>query len=70
MAAGKEAARSIESNSKADYREKLEKELKELRESELWQSGKTVRSLRPENQPPEVQAEIVKEVKEGSVIEI
>jgi len=22
-----------------------------LRESELWQAGKTVRSLRPENQP-------------------
>jgi ketol-acid reductoisomerase len=25
-------------------------ELKELRESELWLAGKTVRSLRPENQ--------------------
>jgi ketol-acid reductoisomerase len=52
VAAGKEATRSIESNSKVDYREKLEVELKELRESELWQSGKTVRSLRPENQKP------------------
>lgn len=51
VAAGKEAARSIESNGKPDYREKLEVELKELRESELWQAGKTVRSLRPENQP-------------------
>src|SRR4051812_36827113 len=50
VAAGKEAAKSIESNSKPDYREKLEEELKELRESELWQAGKTVRSLRPENQ--------------------
>ena len=50
VAAGKEAALSIESNSKPDYREKLEAELKELRESELWQAGKTVRSLRPENQ--------------------
>ncbi|MGI8600059.1 MAG: ketol-acid reductoisomerase [Chitinophagaceae bacterium] len=50
VAAGKEAALSIESNSKEDYREKLEEELKELRESELWQAGKTVRSLRPENQ--------------------
>jgi len=29
----------------------LEEELTELRESELWQTGKTVRSLRPENQP-------------------
>ena len=46
----KKQQRSIESNSKADYREKLEEELKELRESELWQAGKTVRSLRPENQ--------------------
>ena len=50
VATGKESQRSIESNSKADYREKLEEELKELRESELWQAGKTVRSLRPENQ--------------------
>ncbi len=33
---GKEAARSIASNSQADYREKLEGELKELRESEIW----------------------------------
>ncbi|MFL5741555.1 MAG: ketol-acid reductoisomerase [Flavisolibacter sp.] len=52
VAAGKEAAKSIESNSKADYRAGLEEELKELRESELWQAGKTVRSLRPENQEP------------------
>jgi ketol-acid reductoisomerase len=51
VADGKESQRSIDSNSKADYREKLEVELKELRDSELWQAGKTVRSLRPENQP-------------------
>src|SRR5207253_1430457 len=38
VAAGKEAAKSIESNSKADYREKLEVELKELRDSEMWQT--------------------------------
>lgn len=50
VASGNEAQRSIDSNSKADYREKLEGELKELRESEMWQAGKTVRSLRPENQ--------------------
>ena len=54
VATGKESQRSIDSNSKADYREKLEEELKELRESELWQAGKTVRSLRPENQPKSV----------------
>jgi ketol-acid reductoisomerase len=52
VAAGKESQRSIDSNSQPDYREKLEVELKELRESEMWQAGKTVRSLRPENQSP------------------
>ncbi|MEX2567040.1 MAG: ketol-acid reductoisomerase [Cyclobacteriaceae bacterium] len=46
---GKEASKSIESNSKSDYRVKLEEELKELRESEMWQAGATVRKLRPEN---------------------
>jgi ketol-acid reductoisomerase len=50
VAAGKESQRSIDSNSQPDYREKLEVELKELHDSELWQAGKTVRSLRPENQ--------------------
>jgi ketol-acid reductoisomerase len=50
VAAGTEAQRSIDSNSKSDYRDKLEVELKELRDSEMWQAGKTVRGLRPENQ--------------------
>lgn len=49
VAAGNEAQRSIDSNSQHDYREKLEKELEELRESEMWQAGQTVRTLRPEN---------------------
>ncbi|MCE1199564.1 MAG: ketol-acid reductoisomerase [Marinilabiliales bacterium] len=49
VAAGNEAQRSIDSNSKADYRVKLEEELKELRESEMWRAGATVRKLRPEN---------------------
>ncbi|PKP08218.1 MAG: ketol-acid reductoisomerase [Bacteroidetes bacterium HGW-Bacteroidetes-4] len=49
VAAGNEAQRSIDSNSKTDYRVKLEAELKELRESEMWQAGQTVRKLRPEN---------------------
>ena len=48
VAAGNEAQRSIDSNSKPDYREKLNEELKEMRESEMWQAGATVRSLRPE----------------------
>jgi len=49
VAAGNEAQRSIDTNSQSDYREKLEEELKELRESELWQAGATVRKLRPQN---------------------
>ncbi len=49
VAAGNEAQRSIDSNSQNDYREKLEKELKDLRESEMWRAGATVRTLRPEN---------------------
>ncbi len=44
-----EASVSIERNSQSDYRKKLEDELAELRDSEMWRAGKTVRSLRPEN---------------------
>lgn len=47
---GNEAKISIESNSKEDYRQKLDAELAELRDSELWRAGKAVRNLRPENQ--------------------
>ena len=39
---------SITRNSQPDYREKLEVELAELRDSEMWQAGSAVRSLRPE----------------------
>jgi ketol-acid reductoisomerase len=46
---GREAQASIDSNSQADYRVRLESELKELRDSEMWQTGKAVRALRPEN---------------------
>ena len=49
VASGDEAQRSIDSNSQADYRVKLEEELSQLRESEMWQAGRTVRSLRPES---------------------
>jgi ketol-acid reductoisomerase len=47
VASGAEAQRSIDTNSRPDYREKLEEELNTIRESEMWQTGKTVRSLRP-----------------------
>lgn len=46
---GNEAQISIDSNSQPDYREKLEKELRDMRESEMWQTAVTVRKLRPEN---------------------
>ncbi len=49
VAAGEEAQRSIDSNSQADYREKLEVELKAIYDSEMWQAGREVRKLRPEN---------------------
>lgn len=46
---GNEAKITIEANQKADYREKLEKELEELEQSEMWRAGAAVRKLRPEN---------------------
>jgi ketol-acid reductoisomerase len=47
VAAGEEAQRSIDTNSQPDYRAKLEVELKEIHDSEMWQAGRAVRSLRP-----------------------
>ena len=46
---GNEAQISIDTNSQPDYREKLNAELKQLRDSEMWRTGETVRRLRPEN---------------------
>lgn len=46
---GAETKRVLESNSAADYREKLQKELDVIKNSEMWKTGTTVRSLRPEN---------------------
>jgi ketol-acid reductoisomerase len=39
----------LEKNSDPQYREKLDEELRAMRESEMWQAGAAVRSLRPEN---------------------
>lgn len=50
---GTEAQISIDSNSRPDYREKLNEELRQMRESELWRTAETVRTLRPENSKPE-----------------
>ena len=46
---GEETRIVLEANSTADYREKLEKELAEMRNSEMWRAGAAVRGLRPEN---------------------
>lgn len=46
---GEETRIVLEANSSADYKEKLAAELKTMRESEMWQAGAAVRSLRPEN---------------------
>jgi len=45
---GKETEIVLRVNSAPDYREKLEKELATIRNSEMWQAGAVVRSLRPE----------------------
>src|SRR5205807_1119979 len=45
---GDETRRVLEANSRKDYREQLEKELKAIADSEMWQAGTVVRSLRPE----------------------
>ncbi len=45
---GKETEIVLTVNSAPDYREKLEKELATMRNSEMWQAGAVVRSLRPE----------------------
>jgi len=46
---GTEARITLDRNSQADYREKLQVELDEIANSEMWQAGKAVRNLRPEN---------------------
>lgn len=49
VTSGEEAKITIESNSQPDYRDRLEKELKEVNSQEMWQAGKQLRPLRPEN---------------------
>jgi ketol-acid reductoisomerase len=49
VVSGEETRIVLEANTADDYRERLEEELSEMRESEMWQAGAAVRSLRPEN---------------------
>jgi ketol-acid reductoisomerase len=46
---GKEAERVLKANAAKDYRKKLQKELDQMGNLEIWRAGKVVRSLRPEN---------------------
>ncbi len=46
---GEETRRVLEANSAPDYREKLNRELAAMHNSEMWRAGAVVRSLRPEN---------------------
>ena len=45
--AGNESQLAIDANSRDDYRDGLEKELKEISGSEMWTAGRVLRPLRP-----------------------
>jgi len=49
VVSGEETRIVLNANSAPDYKEKLDAELREMRESEMWQAGAAVRSLRPES---------------------
>jgi len=48
VATGKETQIVLDANSAPDYRERLNKELDEMKNMEMWQTGVALRSLRPE----------------------
>ncbi len=49
VVSGEQTRIVLEKNSDPNYRVKLDEELRAMRESEMWQAGAAVRSLRPEN---------------------
>ena len=49
VTSGEETRIVLEANSALDYKERLAAELREMRESEMWQAGAAVRALRPES---------------------
>jgi ketol-acid reductoisomerase len=49
VVSGEETRITLAANSAPDYKQKLDAELKAIHESEIWQAGAVVRSLRPEN---------------------
>ncbi len=50
VVSGEETRIVLAANSSPDYKEKLQAELRAMRESEMWAAGAAVRSLRPENE--------------------
>jgi ketol-acid reductoisomerase len=48
VASGKETEIVLKANSAPGYKKKLDKELADMRNSEMWLAGAAVRSLRPE----------------------
>ena len=48
VVSGEQTRIVLEANSADDYKEKLGEELRQMRESEMWQAGAAVRSLRPD----------------------
>jgi ketol-acid reductoisomerase len=48
VATGKETQIVLDANSAPDYRKRLNKELDDMKNMEMWQAGTTLRSLRPE----------------------
>jgi ketol-acid reductoisomerase len=49
VVSGAETRIVLEANSAPDYSKRLRRELDEMKNSEMWQAGEAVRSLRPEN---------------------
>jgi len=49
VVSGKETEIVMKANSAPDYKEKLRKELDEIKNSEMWSAGAAVRKLRPSN---------------------
>jgi ketol-acid reductoisomerase len=49
VTSGEQTRIVLAANSAPDYKEKLDVELREMRESEMWRTGAAVRSLRPDN---------------------
>jgi ketol-acid reductoisomerase len=48
VVSGEETRIVLAANSAPDYKEKLDEELRQMRESEMWRAGAAVRSLRPD----------------------